>query len=731
MNERRSLRLKRLHVVGFGRLRDYVLEPAPVPGVLIVAPNEAGKTTVAAAIYHGLFGFVDRELEDLRRPWEGGDFRVALEWAVGDDVTCRVERDFDTHEVAVEWRKGDSVERRWEGTPNPRGRSADRAAYDAELRRILGFASRDIFHQTAFVGPGDPGVRPLASELLRLLSGSERADFRTALAEFEVNYYTLTRFDIEGSGQAVKQKTRRLEELLERRDDLVRRREAAHAVAAVRRRAEEDLERVRGRLAAIERELEERAEIRRAIGRLSELRREIEVAEERRAELESGAARFVDWERKVRTRTAELEPLVRYLHVPDDFPERARRLEALEREIVEIRDEMRAARAEVSQVPGLALPRVATVAGIAVGAGGAAGLSLGLPTVPSVAAAGAGLVGAIAGAWWWRRRLVRKRSALVRWRLIEQRARAVEGGRDELDASLPHEIDRDDLSAEVERYRRAHELRHDLDLMQEMRKSLGDREEIEREKRRVKEESLDVLRLERKRILEAHPRLEIGPDYEGTFLREVERLEEERRRLEGKEIEARGALADAPVPKDDPHHLADRIEALDEERERLELDRDAYRLAWSTLVACKDDFVGVMTRRLEHRIGRVFGEMTEGRYHAVAIDPATLELSVDGDEKKGVPAENLSRGARDQLYFALRVAVLEELATDRALPIVLDDPFLHFDRQRLARVEETLARLGETHQILLFTHDTRLAGWTFPKRWLPELSGRTVVAPNE
>ncbi|MDX1660881.1 MAG: hypothetical protein R3326_03735 [Gemmatimonadota bacterium] len=137
-----------------------------------------------------------------------------------------------------------------------------------------------------------------------------------------------------------------------------------------------------------------------------------------------------------------------------------------------------------------------------------------------------------------------------------------------------------------------------------------------------------------------------------------------------------------------------------------------------------------MTQRLARRVGRVFESMTGGRYHTVRIDPGSLELSVDGIEKRDVPAESLSRGTRDQLYFALRVALLEELSSDRALPIVLDDPFLHFDRERLARVEETLETLGETHQILLFTHDTRLAGWTFPKRWLPRLKGETVVTPS-
>jgi uncharacterized protein YhaN len=54
-----GLRLVRLHAEGYGRLRDFVLEPAFRPGTVVIAPNEAGKSTVASAMFHGLFGFVD------------------------------------------------------------------------------------------------------------------------------------------------------------------------------------------------------------------------------------------------------------------------------------------------------------------------------------------------------------------------------------------------------------------------------------------------------------------------------------------------------------------------------------------------------------------------------------------------------------------------------------------------------------------------------------------------
>jgi chromosome segregation protein len=71
----------------------------------------------------------------------------------------------------------------------------------------------------------------------------------------------------------------------------------------------------------------------------------------------------------------------------------------------------------------------------------------------------------------------------------------------------------------------------------------------------------------------------------------------------------------------------------------------------------------------------------------------------------------------------MRVAVVEIMAADRALPLILDDPFLHFDDRRLARVERMLERVGATHQIILLTHDARLSDWSFPCARLPEPVG--------
>lgn len=724
MNASRDLRLVRIHAGGYGRLGNFTLEPAARPGAIVIAPNEAGKSTLASAILRGLFGFEDKSREDARRPWEGGPYAVTLEWALGDDRSCTITRDFDTQQVVVEWRRdGGALERRWEGAPNPRGRSSDREGYDAELRSLLGFSSPDLFRQTAFVG-SEGAVRPLAAELLRLLSGSERTDFRAGLEELEEGYYAITRAGIRDPARPAKQYPRRLEENAERREELTRRAEAARTVHAERRRAEDALAAAQQRLGGIERELAERRPVGAAIRRLDEIRREEERAQGAYEALDQRLQRFADWESAVREREAELRPVARYLRGGAGYAEGLRAMERLGEKRDRLSSERQAVESERAGAPGRLAPALLVGAGVLWLALGSAAAALGEAARAAwilVAAAGLGL--AAWGVWRERRRRVFRRELAARQGALGAEIDAVEAERRALAESLAFDSDGADPAAERLLHERARQLAAQLDGMREVRAALGDRAALEAERRVLKEERLDVLRLEHRRLIDGHPYFQRDPDYDRRFQLEGERLETERQALIDEELRHRRALAGLPPGGDDPRRLEVEVEGLAAEAERLAIERDAFRLAWTTLGACSGDFVRVMARRLEGLVSRIFADLTEGRYSEVQIDPRSLDLSVGSVEKVDVPATSLSRGTRDQLFLALRVAVLEVLSAERALPLVLDDPFLHFDRDRLSQAERTLARLGETHQILLLTHDTRLSDWSFPRVELGEPSG--------
>ncbi|HWC06118.1 MAG TPA: AAA family ATPase [Gemmatimonadota bacterium] len=724
MNAGPALRLVQVRLQGYGRLRDFAFEPERSPGTVVLAPNEAGKSTLVSSIRRGLFGFVEKSREDARRPWESGPFRVTLRWELGSDASCTIERDFDTQAVQVEWRRGENggrsaLESRWEGSPNPRGRSVELDQYRAELQRLLGFSSPEIFHQTALVDSASAQVRPLETELLRLLSGGERADFRAGLEALESAWYEITQADLEDPFRRAKQKPRRLEELEIRRGELAGRREESVLRAGMRRQAEETLARAREELVQVERELEERGRTRTAIDGLRAKRAEIAAADERLSDLDGRIRGFQEWEETFRTRELELRPLAPYLQKPADYAERLTEIERLDGEIHVLR--ARPAR------PPARERRSEDHRGLVVALSGGAwilgGLAAGLLGAPLWATAGLGAVGmalllAAGGIALWARRPLPAESDPRR---VEEIA-AVERRREDLARELGLPAG-ESVARERERFRQAQSLRDRLDGMKEAHGALGDRAALESGRRELKEGRLDVLRLEERRILDEHPYLAGEPDYERRFLEETRRAEERRIELARLALEAERRLATLPVPADDPAALDAELAAVDREREAAELERDAVGLAHRTLLGCKDEFVKLASTRLAAIVSEVFADLTGGRYRTVRIDPASFELSADSPERLGVAAASLSRGTRDQLWLALRVAILETLAPERALPLVLDDPFLHFDDERLALAGRALARVGARHQVLLFTHDSRLTAWDFPQWVLPAVPG--------
>jgi len=69
----------------------------------------------------------------------------------------------------------------------------------------------------------------------------------------------------------------------------------------------------------------------------------------------------------------------------------------------------------------------------------------------------------------------------------------------------------------------------------------------------------------------------------------------------------------------------------------------------------------------------------------------------------------LSDGTRDQLYFALRLAAIEEaLGRNGPMPVVLDGVLVNFDDNRARAALRCIAALAESSQVLFFTHHSHV-----------------------
>lgn len=97
---------------------------------------------------------------------------------------------------------------------------------------------------------------------------------------------------------------------------------------------------------------------------------------------------------------------------------------------------------------------------------------------------------------------------------------------------------------------------------------------------------------------------------------------------------------------------------------------------------------------------KYFTLLTGGRYVDINLDKQLKVKRVDG---KKFDVEYLSRGTSEQLYFALKLAFVEQVADKIELPILIDDAFVNFDAQRTSYIVELLEELAKKTQVLIFT----------------------------
>ena len=174
-----------------------------------------------------------------------------------------------------------------------------------------------------------------------------------------------------------------------------------------------------------------------------------------------------------------------------------------------------------------------------------------------------------------------------------------------------------------------------------------------------------------------------------------------------------------------------RVGALTTRRRQITASGDAAeamehaQLALADVAELADEYVQiVLARRLleeqiaayrvEHqqplmlRANATFAELTLGRYSGLDTDtgvrgePVLRARTASG---RVLDVGALSTGTRDQLYLALRLAALEGLIERRgAMPLVLDDLFVHFDDERTDAGLRVLEQVAAQTQVLLFTH---------------------------
>ena len=162
---------------------------------------------------------------------------------------------------------------------------------------------------------------------------------------------------------------------------------------------------------------------------------------------------------------------------------------------------------------------------------------------------------------------------------------------------------------------------------------------------------------------------------------------------------------------DSSSDLTAQLSQKQEELARLQEEYDAIALAMTALEQANTTLQNRFSPALGARAAEIFAALTAGKYDKVLLS-SDLSLSAEAaGDPMSRSIQQLSQGAADQLYLAVRLAICDMvLPAEKHVPLILDDALVTFDDDRLLAALDYLLAESRNRQILLFTcHDRERA----------------------
>lgn len=175
-----------------------------------------------------------------------------------------------------------------------------------------------------------------------------------------------------------------------------------------------------------------------------------------------------------------------------------------------------------------------------------------------------------------------------------------------------------------------------------------------------------------------------------------------------RELELRFARLQGQTPLNIAAGVA-RLRELTQEEERVKREIAALQIAYLELSTAIDQYSLSYREEFAQKTSQYFAQLSTVENRHIQMDEDFSVAVVTNGRATSV--SQLSQGARDQLYLALRLASADLLAADVHLPFIFDDPFLNWDQERLSRMRITLTNMETERQVVLLSHRDEFSTW--------------------
>ena len=149
--------------------------------------------------------------------------------------------------------------------------------------------------------------------------------------------------------------------------------------------------------------------------------------------------------------------------------------------------------------------------------------------------------------------------------------------------------------------------------------------------------------------------------------------------------------------------IEEKLENLKEQEEEIETLNNSINLARIVLEEAYEKMKENITPEFVNNLSKMVKEISS--YNNVKFND-TEGLMVELDSGEYVKADKLSIGTIDQMYLSLRLSSLKEIVKEN-VPIILDEPFVYYDKDRLKNILKFLNEYYINNQIIIFTCSNR------------------------
>jgi len=143
-------------------------------------------------------------------------------------------------------------------------------------------------------------------------------------------------------------------------------------------------------------------------------------------------------------------------------------------------------------------------------------------------------------------------------------------------------------------------------------------------------------------------------------------------------------------------------------QKKYELFSQAISMASDAVSKADEEQKAKFSPELNRRAGEIMHKITDGRYKKVALRRDFKTTVSESESNMSHTGLEVSIGTRDQMYFALRMALLDMIEEEGfSIPVILDDAFAYYDDDRVRSALEFLS--GLDRQVIVFTCHSREA----------------------